>query len=108
MELGSNEAIKHAVVGGLGLAVLSLHTLTLEGPDGPVALLDVEGFPIMRQWYIVYPKGKELSPVARAFLDFALEIEPKMREQMQATWPNLAANFKAAKTNKKAKSRKKA
>ncbi|MGD8590598.1 MAG: LysR substrate-binding domain-containing protein, partial [Chromatiales bacterium] len=83
MELGSNEAIKHAVVGGLGLAVLSLHTLTLEGPNGPVALLDVEGFPIMRQWYIVYPKGKELSPVARAFLDFALEIEPMMRKQMQ-------------------------
>jgi len=108
MELGSNEAIKHAIVGGLGLSVLSLHTLTLEGPNGPVALLDVEGFPIMRQWYIVYPKGKELSPVAKAFLDFALEIEPKMREQMQKVWPNLAANLKAAKTNKKAKSRKKA
>jgi DNA-binding transcriptional LysR family regulator len=108
MELGSNEAIKHAIVGGLGLAVLSLHTLTLEGPNGPVALLDVEGFPIMRQWYIVYPKGKELSPVAKAFLDFALEIEPKMREQMQEVWPNLAANLKAAKTNKKSRSRKKA
>ena len=108
MELGSNEAIKHAIVGGLGLSVLSLHTLTLEGPDGPVALLDVEGFPIMRQWYIVYPKGKELSPVAKAFLDFALEIEPKMREQMQEVWPNLAAHFKAAKTNKKSGSRKKA
>jgi LysR family transcriptional regulator, low CO2-responsive transcriptional regulator len=108
MELGSNEAIKHAIVGGLGLSVLSLHTLTLEGPDGPVALLDVEGFPIMRQWYIVYPKGKELSPVARAFLDYALEIEPKMREQMQEVWPNLAANLKAVKKNKKSGSRKKA
>jgi DNA-binding transcriptional LysR family regulator len=107
MELGSNEAIKHAVVGGLGLAVLSLHTLTLEGPDGPVALLDVEGFPIMRQWYLVYPKGKELSPVARAFLDFALEIEPKMREKMQEVWPNLTAHFKTAKTKQKSKSRKK-
>jgi DNA-binding transcriptional LysR family regulator len=107
MELGSNEAIKHAIVGGLGLAVLSLHTLTLEGPNGPVALLDVEGFPIMRQWYIVYPKGKELSPVAQAFLKFALEIEPKMRQQMQDVWPNLAANLKSAKTNKKSKSRKK-
>ena len=106
--LGSNEAIRHAIVGGLGLSVLSLHTLTLEGPDGPVALLDVEGFPIMSQWYLVYPKGKELSPVARAFLDFALEIEPKMREQMQEVWPNLAANFKAAKTKKKSGARKKA
>ena len=95
MELGSNEAIKHAVVGGLGLSVLSLHTLTLEGADGPVALLDVEGFPIMRQWYIVHPKGKELSPVAQAFLDFALEIVPKMREQMQEAWPSLAAQIQA-------------
>jgi DNA-binding transcriptional LysR family regulator len=81
MELGSNEAIKHAIVGGLGLSVLSLHTLTLEGTDGPVAILDVEGFPILRNWYIVYPKGKELSLVARTFLEFAIENEPKIRER---------------------------
>lgn len=99
MELGSNEAIKHAIVGGLGLSVLSLHTLTLEGPDGPVALLDVEGFPIMRRWYLVYPKGKELSPVAKAFLEFALGIESKMCEQMQQTWPDLAIHLKTAMTN---------
>jgi hypothetical protein len=61
----------------------------------------------MRQWYLVYPKGKELSPVARAFLDFALEIEPKMREKMQEVWPNLTAHFKTAKTKQKSKSRKK-
>ena len=48
MELGSNEAIKHAIAGGLGLSVLSLHTLSLEGADGAVAILDVEGFPILR------------------------------------------------------------
>jgi DNA-binding transcriptional LysR family regulator len=89
MELGSNEAIKHGIVGGLGLSVLSLHTLTLEGPDGPVAILDVEGFPIMRQWYLVYPKGKELSLVAQAFLEFALETEPAMRERMAENWPAL-------------------
>jgi DNA-binding transcriptional LysR family regulator len=89
MELGSNEAIKHAVVGGLGLAVLSLHTLALEGPDGPVAILDVEGFPIMRNWYIVYPKGKELSLAAQAFLDFAIECEPEIRQQMRKAWPTM-------------------
>jgi DNA-binding transcriptional LysR family regulator len=89
MELGSNEAIKHAIVGGLGLSVLSLHTLTLEGTDGPVAILDIEGFPIMREWYLVYPKGKELSLVAQAFLDYALEIEPGMRERMALMWPRL-------------------
>lgn len=97
MELGSNEAIKHGIVGGLGLSVLSLHTLALEGPDGPVAILDVEGFPIMRQWYLVHPRGKELSLVAQAFLDFALEMEPRMRERMQEAWPKLGSHIKAAK-----------
>ncbi|MCB1754827.1 MAG: LysR family transcriptional regulator [Gammaproteobacteria bacterium] len=89
MELGSNEAIKHAVVGGLGLSVLSLHTLALEGSDGPVAILDVEGFPIWRQWYLVHPKDKELSTVAQTFLQFAIEYESKIRERMVQTWPDL-------------------
>jgi DNA-binding transcriptional LysR family regulator len=89
MELGSNEAIKHAVAAGLGLSVLSLHTLTLEGTNGPVAILDVEGFPIMRHWYIVYPKGKELSLVARTFLEFAIDNEPNIRKHMQSMWPAL-------------------
>ena len=100
MELGSNEAIKHAIVGGLGLSVQSLHTLTLEGPDGPVAILDIEGFPIMREWYLVYPKGKELSLVAQAFLDYALEIEPRMRERMESTWPKISKYLKATKKKK--------
>jgi len=107
MELGSNEAIKHGIVGGLGLSVLSLHTLTLEGPDGPVALLDVEGFPIMRQWYIVYPRGKELSPVAQAFLDFSLGLSVKMRERILQAWPDLADHLRVAETKKSSKSRKK-
>ncbi len=89
MELGSNEAIKHAVAAGLGLSVLSLHTLTLEGTEGPVAILDVEGFPILRNWYLVYPKGKELSLVARTFLEFAIGNEPNIRKRMQAMWPAL-------------------
>lgn len=95
MELGSNEAIKHAIVGGLGLSVLSMHTLALEGVDGPVAILDVEGFPILRNWYLVYPKGKELSLVAQAFLEFASKAEPMVRERMEAIWPNLARLLKA-------------
>jgi DNA-binding transcriptional LysR family regulator len=87
MELGSNEAIKYAIVGGLGLSVTSLHGLSLEGTDGPVTILDVEGFPILRHWYIVYPKGKELSLVAKTFLDFAAEYEPKFRTRMMEMWP---------------------
>ena len=89
MELGSNEAIKHAIVGGLGLSILSLHTLTLEGSDGPVAVLDVEGFPIQRQWFMVHPKGKELSLVARAFLEYAIASEPNIRERLERVWPGV-------------------
>ena len=89
MVLGSNEAIKHAVVGGLGLAVLSLHTLTLEGSDGPVAVLDVEGFPIQRQWFLVYPKDKELSLVARSFLEYAIASGPRIRQHLEQLWPGM-------------------
>ena len=108
MELGSNEAIKHAIVGGLGLSVLSLHTLTLEGTNGPVALLDVEGFPIMRQWYLVYPKGKELSLVSKAFLEFAIEHEPRMRERMESMWPGLRDLLRTVPDNSEVSGAKKA
>ncbi len=90
MELGSNEAIKHGVVGGLGLAVLSLHTLSLEGPEGPVTLLDVQGFPIMRRLYLVHLKGKELSLIAQEFLSFALKIDPCI-QRMRTLWPGVFA-----------------
>jgi DNA-binding transcriptional LysR family regulator len=73
MELGSNEAIKQAVIGGLGIAVLSRHTLQLEFPGERLALLDVQGFPIERHWYLVYPEGKRLSVVAQAFRDDLLQ-----------------------------------
>ena len=114
MELGSNEAIKHALVGGLGISILSLHTLTLEGANGPVAILDVQGFPIPRQWYLVHPKGKELSLVAKAFLDFAIEHGPNLRELMITMWPALQGidwcneAKDSASTAKKAKPKKKA
>jgi len=71
MELGSNEAIKQAVLAGLGISVVSRHTLSLHAP-GQFALLDAEGFPIPRQWYAVYPAGRQRSVVARTFLDFLL------------------------------------
>ena len=87
MELGSNEAIKHAIMGGLGISILSLHTLTVEGTTGAVGILDVQGFPIMRKWNMVYPTGKELSLVAKSFLDFTLSLESKMQDRMESIWP---------------------
>ncbi len=87
MEMGSNEAIKHAVVAGLGVSVISLHTITLEGPKGPVAIVDVEQFPIMKQWFIAYPKSKDLSLVAKTFLDYAINYEASMRKALMHAWP---------------------
>jgi DNA-binding transcriptional LysR family regulator len=73
MELGSNEAIKQAIAGGLGISVLSRHTL--EGSQGRLAILDVEAFPIVRHWYVVYPGGKELSVIAREFLEYLKRVQ---------------------------------
>jgi LysR family transcriptional regulator, low CO2-responsive transcriptional regulator len=71
MELGSNEAIKQAIIGGLGISILSRHTLGTDGMGEP-AVLDVEGFPVVNQWHIGHPHGKQLSVVASAFLDYLL------------------------------------
>jgi len=71
MEMTSNEAIKQTVDAGLGLAVVSSHTLELE--TNRIAVLDVQDFPIMRHWYVVHPRSKRLSPVVQVFREFVLE-----------------------------------
>ena len=67
LALGSNEAIKQAVAGGMGLSVLSRHALAPEPAGEGLCLLDVEDFPIHASWYIVHLRGKQLSPLARVF-----------------------------------------
>lgn len=67
LELGSNEAIRESVASKLGLAVLSSHALCGSKPDPRLAVLDVVGFPIQSQWHLVWPKGKQLSPLAGVF-----------------------------------------
>jgi DNA-binding transcriptional LysR family regulator len=82
MELGSNEAIKQAVAGGLGLALLSQSTLNLDLNQKEVVTLDVQGFPIMRAWYVVRPRGKPLSVAAETFLQF-------LRDHVQLIVPHV-------------------
>ncbi len=72
MQLGSSEAIKQAVMAGLGISVLSRHSLRLELAGEHIVVLDVDGFPLMRRWYAVHLKGKSLSLAASTFLDFIL------------------------------------
>lgn len=70
MEMNSNEVIKQAVEAGLGLGIVSVHTVALELAIGRVAIIKAEDFPILRHWYVVYRKGKRLSPVAAAFREY--------------------------------------
>ena len=81
LEIGSNEAIKQAIAVGFGISVLSRHTLALEGDASQFTILDVEGFPIKRHWYVVYPAGKQLSVVASTFLDFLQNEAHRIAEQ---------------------------
>lgn len=72
IQVTSNEAIKQAVEAGLGLGVVSIHTLELELETRRLKVLEVEGMPIVRHWYLVQALGKRLSPIAQAFHDFLL------------------------------------
>jgi DNA-binding transcriptional LysR family regulator len=73
MELGSAEAIKQAVMAGLGISVLSLHSLQLELKAGLLTVLDAHDFPIQKKWNAVHLKDKRLSRTAQKFLDFLLD-----------------------------------
>ena len=68
LELGSNEAIKHAVAADLGVAVLSRHALGAGPGRALVVELSVRGFPVHSNWFVLYPRGKQLSPIAAEFL----------------------------------------
>jgi DNA-binding transcriptional LysR family regulator len=81
LDLGSNEAIKQAIAGGMGLSVLSKHTLALEGLNNQLTILDVESFPIERYWYVVYPSGKQLSAITKAFFDYLLNEGKTVAEE---------------------------
>ena len=70
MELSTNEAIREAILAGLGISILSRYTLGLEPEQTKLVCLDVEGFPLESHWHFVYPVGKHLSAVVRAFMDF--------------------------------------
>ncbi len=73
MEMNKNEAIKQAVEAGLGLGVVSLHTVQAEIASGQLCVLDVQGFPLKRQWYLVQREGRRASPAAQAFTELVLK-----------------------------------
>jgi DNA-binding transcriptional LysR family regulator len=85
MEMHSNESIKQAVMAGMGLSFLSLHTIGLEAQNDLIRILPVEGTPIVRTWNLVHLPGKILPPAAEALRYFILEnVEPELAEHDRA------------------------
>jgi LysR family transcriptional regulator, low CO2-responsive transcriptional regulator len=78
IEMGSNETIKQAVMAGLGVALISGHTVAMELEAGRLALLDVAGLPIRRQWYALRRADRTLGPAARAFRQFLVDEGAKL------------------------------
>lgn len=78
LELGSNEAIKQGIAGGLGISILSEHCLISERILGELTILDFKNFPIKRRWYVTHLAGKKLSVIAETFLEYLLEESPKV------------------------------
>jgi LysR family transcriptional regulator, low CO2-responsive transcriptional regulator len=72
MEIRSTETIKQAVIAGMGVSFLSAHTISRELQPGSLCILDVQGFPLMLNWYVVHRRAKRLPPVAQAFKNFLL------------------------------------
>jgi len=79
MELMGNEAVKQGVEAGLGLAVVSVHTVEQELTLNRLVPLHVHGLPIMRRWYVAHRRGKKLSATARSFRDFVLRAGAEAR-----------------------------
>ncbi|SAK80949.1 LysR family transcriptional regulator [Caballeronia catudaia] len=73
MEITSTETIKQAVIAGMGLSFLSAHTISMELQVGKLSVLDIEGFPVMLNWFVVHRHNKRLPPVALAFKQFLVE-----------------------------------
>jgi len=84
LELNTDEAIKEAILAGLGVSIMSRFTLGLEPDATRLICLDVDGFPLENHWYFAYPLGKQLSATARAFMDFArLEAKGLVMEELR-------------------------
>jgi DNA-binding transcriptional LysR family regulator len=85
MEMTSNETIKQAVMAGMGVSFLSLHTIGLERRAGLLAVPDIEGLPVLKRWYVVNNLSKTLSPAAEAFRYFILEEGERFLAQEYGT-----------------------
>jgi DNA-binding transcriptional LysR family regulator len=89
MEIKSTETIKQAVIAGMGISFLSAHTISLELQAGSLVVLDVQGFPVMLNWYVVHRRNKRLPPVALAFKNFLMADGAALIKQITGIDPRL-------------------
>lgn len=109
MELGSNEAIKEAIIAGLGVSLMYRYACGFD-IDAGLAVLDVRGVPRDASWHCVHPVAKRLSVVARTFLDFALEdatriFDARVAQQADAKKPARRSHGRSAASEKGVASR---
>jgi LysR family transcriptional regulator, low CO2-responsive transcriptional regulator len=95
MEMASNESIKQAVLAGMGISLLSLHTIGLELASGKLIILDVVGLPIVRSWLVVHLAAKRLSPIAQALKAFLLTEGGKLLQREYPLMTKARAKSKA-------------
>lgn len=95
MAMSSNETIKQAVIAGLGIAFISAHTVATELDERRLVALDVEGLPVVRQWFVLSRKDKVLMPPARAMLEFlsanGAQFLPRAHGRIRLTRPSVRA-----------------
>ena len=84
MEIASNETIKQAVIAGMGLSLLSAHTLGLEGRIRRLIVLNVKGLPLVRNWHVIHRMGKRLTAAATALREMLLNRGAKLIEEALA------------------------
>ncbi|MDH3376774.1 MAG: LysR substrate-binding domain-containing protein [Gammaproteobacteria bacterium] len=87
MEIGSNETIKQAVIAGLGIALISTHTVAAEINDGRLTALNVTGLPVVRGWFVVKRQHKRLLPAAQALWDYFVADGVKVLDELLRTKP---------------------
>lgn len=92
IDTGSNETIKQAVMAGLGIALLSAHAVAAEVEGGRLALLDVKGLPIRRDWYAVRRADKVLGPAAGAFWRYLMTDGARWLPGVKAAEPTGVAS----------------
>ena len=89
MAMSSNETIKQAVIAGLGIAFISAHTVATELDERRLVVLDIDGLPMIRQWFVVNRNDKILLPPAQAMLNFlsvkGARFLPRVQGRMRIT-----------------------